>query len=123
MKIWHIVVFVILMLSLTVEGKQLFRDDFESDAVGEEPSKWKVVDKDPGDPPGQILEEPKNPKNKVLGPSKRGDRMGRVYVVGEPDWKDYIAEWDWMVVIDNCIGMVFRYQDRDNHYLLDRRAG
>jgi hypothetical protein len=107
----------------TTFGKQLFADDFEKDEIDKEPSKWKVVDKVPGDPPGQVIKEPNNPRNKVLVPSKRGDRIGRIYVVGEPDWKDFIAEWDWIYVIDNCIGMVFRYKDRDNHYLFDRRAG
>jgi len=122
MKLLMLILAVGLICS-TAYSKLLFRDDFEGDPIGKEPSKWFTVDKPPGDPPGEVIQDPTDPNNKVLSPSKRGDRMGRVYVVGEQNWKDLVVEWDWYIVLDNCIGMVFRYQDRNNHYLLDRRAG
>jgi len=118
-----VVSLIISLICPLAYSKLLFRDDFEGDRIGQEPSKWFSVDKPPGDPPGEVIQDPTDPNNKVFSPSKRGDRMGRVYVVGEPDWTDLVAEWDWYIVLDNCIGMVFRYQDRDNHYLFDRRAG
>lgn len=104
-------------------AKILFMDDFESDVLGNEPSKWKVVDDPAGEPPGEIVEDPDGGNNKVLLASLRGDKNGRIYVVGEADWADYVAQFDWYLSKDGIQhGTVFRYTDRDSHYLFDRRS-
>lgn len=113
----------IVLVPKYASTKVLFMDDFESDALGKEPSKWKVVDDPAGDPPGEITEDPEDKSNKVLLASIRGDRNGRIYVVGEPSWKDIVAQFDWYLAKDGIQhGTVFRYTDRNSHYLFDRRS-
>lgn len=117
-----VLVLVLGLLSTGIAlGQAVFYDDFEQDKIGKEPSKWIVLDKLPGDPPGRIIKDPEDTKNKVFLTSIRGDKIGRIYVA-PTELKDYAVEWDWMFLKANNIGIVFRYKDRDNHYLFDRRT-
>ncbi|GIX07109.1 MAG: hypothetical protein KatS3mg115_1512 [Candidatus Poribacteria bacterium] len=123
MRAWGLSVVLLMVVLAVAEGRILFQDDFEGETIGAEPSKWMVVDDPPGDPPGEIAEDPEDSRNKVLLASLRGDRNGRVYVVGEADWADLVVQFDWYLAVEGVQhGTVFRYQDRNNHYLIDRRS-
>lgn len=110
-------------VSQNAMAKILFLDDFESDVLGKEPKNWKVVDDPAGEPPGEIVMDPDDSGSKVLLASLRGDKNGRIYVVGEADWADYVVQFDWYLSKDGIQhGTVFRYTNRDSHYLFDRRS-
>jgi len=116
------VLFLCLILSEQGIAKQLFSDDFEQDVVGEEPSKWEARE---GVHVARVIEDPADPGNKIFEMTNRlnGSDEGRYYVAGDASWTDYIFEWDWMQFEDGYRGMIFRYQDRDNFYIVDRRLG
>jgi hypothetical protein len=112
-----------LLLSHTASAKILFQDDFEGDTLGGEPKKWQIVDKPGGDPPGEVAKDPDDPANKTLITSLRGDRNGRIYVAGDKNWADIVVRFDWYLSKEgNQHGTVFRYTDRNAHYLFDRRS-
>ena len=111
-----------LVLAGQALGEQLFKDDFEQDAIGAEPSKWEVGQ---GDSVAKVIEDPTDSDNKIFKTTGRlnGGDAGRHYIIGDESWKDYIAEWDWMFLQDGYYGIAFRFQERDNYYLVDRRLG
>jgi len=96
----------------------LFFDDFESDTVGKEPSKWRY---DTGDKRGEVIESKDNPANKVFLPPawpNGGAQPGGHYIAGDKSWTDYIVRWDWMFFRAEDDGIAFRYRDVENYYLL-----
>jgi hypothetical protein len=103
-------------------GEKLFSDNFEQDVIGKEPSKWEPRE---GDHTARVIEDPTDPDNKVFEATNRlnGSNAGRYYVAGDESWTDYIFEWDWMIFADGYRGMAFRFQDRSDYYLVDRRMG
>lgn len=121
-KTLTIVLSLSLMFSGQVFSKQLFWDDFEQDAVGEEPSQWEVGD---GNTDAQVIKDPDNPGNNVFEATDRidGGKTGRHYIIGDDSWTDYIVEWDWLFFQDEYWGVAFRYQEPENYYLVDRRQG
>ena len=116
----------VLLICLVLNGQgfseRLFWDDFEQDVAGQEPSKWRPAE---GAHTARVIEDPTDPDNKVFEATNRlnGGNEGRHYVAGDESWRDYIFEWDWMIFADGYRGMAFRFQDRSNYYLVDRRLG
>lgn len=100
-------------------AKILFEDDFEGDAIGKEPAKWKYDPDAEVNNVGMVDEDPLDPGNQVFtGYGGYWADNGAVYT-------DFVAEWDWMFHQDdsrnNSIG--FRVQNKDAHYQLSRRGG
>jgi len=117
-----------LSFSQMSTGKLLFHDDFEKDALGNEQSKWEVAHEGGGQK-ANVIKDPENPNNKVMASSDapsnqaRHDAGGSIYVVGDENWTNYVAEWDMMFPDDFYMGVVFRFQDSEAFYLSDRRQG
>lgn len=113
--------------SATSTAKLLFHDDFEGDKVDQEPSKWILGHK--GSTKAKVVADPQDAKNKVIltgdKPSgqARHDVGGSVYVAGDENWADYIAEFDMMFPDDYYMGVVFRFTGGEAFYLSDRRQG
>lgn len=121
----------VLMVGLCVSSissaELLFHDDFEKDNKGTEPQKWEIGFE--GDTKAEVVADPKDASNNVLKTStnpsgnSRHDAGGSIYIVGDADWGDYVAEWDMMFPDDFYMGVVFRFQDGEKFYLSDRRQG
>jgi hypothetical protein len=97
----------------------LFEDDFEDQALGDEPQGWEYDPAAEVNTAGQVAEDPLDPDNKVFtdfGGYSAGDGM---------QLTDFVAEWDWMFFQDNSLNnsMGFRVVDAGNHYQLSRRGG
>lgn len=117
-----------LFASMSISAKLLFHDDFENDAINQEPKKWEIgfagktkaiVVADPKDAGNKVLKTSNNPSND----SRHDGPGGSIYVCGDADWTDYVAEWDMMFPDDFFMGVVFRFQDGEQFYLSDRRKG
>ena len=123
--------FTVLALGITVSVNTsavlLFHDDFEKDDIGKEPGKW-IVGHD-GSTTAEVVADPKDANNKVLLTADKGSNQSRhdvggsIYVIGDANWDDYVAEWDMMFPDDFYMGVVFRFQDGEKFYLSDRRQG
>ncbi|MBI1926930.1 hypothetical protein HYR99_22135 [Candidatus Poribacteria bacterium] len=113
--------------SANLSAKLLFHDDFEGDKVDQEPAKWIVGHK--GNTKAKVVADPQDAKNKVFltadkaSNQSRHDVGGSIYVVGDDNWTDYVAEWDMMFPDDFYMGVVFRFGDGEKFYLSDRRQG
>lgn len=126
MRVSIFMMFVVasLMAVSTVGARQLFWDDFESDQLGAEPSRWKKLNAGVKEG-GEIVVDPKDRDNKVFSmpdrfvATKRDN--GEFYLIGDKSWVDYIAEWDWMPA-DGYHGMNFRFQNEEEYYLIDKRG-
>lgn len=101
-------------------GKVLFEDDFESDKIGKEPSKWEVC---AGKGKGTVVEEPEDKRNQVLSVAEHFRWGGSHVLVGELDWTNYVAEWDWMFAKDTHHAMVYFWKDSEHFYHFSRREG
>ncbi|MDE0085814.1 MAG: hypothetical protein OXU23_08905 [Candidatus Poribacteria bacterium] len=117
-----------LFASMSTSADLLFHDDFEKDTIDQEPKKWEIgfagktkaiVVADPKDARNKVLKTSNNPSND----SRHDGPGGSIYVCGDADWDDYIAEWDMMFPDDFYMGVVFRFQDGEKFYLSDRRQG
>jgi len=113
-----------LMFSLIISGlavsKLLFKDDFESDKLGQEPSKWEIG---AGKGKGAIDKDPDNPKNQVLSVADHFRWGGSQVLVGELDWTNYVAEWDKMFAKDTHHAMIYFWEDSEHFYHFSRREG
>ena len=124
-----IAVFTLTMLfSINTSADLLFHDDFEKDSIDQEPKKWEIGFA--GNTNAIVVADPKDAGNKVLKTSnKASDKSrhdgpgGSIYVCGDANWDDYVAEWDMMFPDDFYMGVVFRFQDGEKFYLSDRRQG
>jgi len=120
---WVYLLLVLFTLTVVfpgvILGRAMFWDDFESDKLGEEPSKWKKV---AGKGKGEIIKDPEESTNKVFSMPDRyvaGPRPGGgFYLAGDKTWKDYVVEWDWMPA-EGYHGIIFRYHDDEHYYLAD----
>ncbi len=117
-----------LFASMSASAELLFHDDFEKDTIDQEPKKWEIgfagktkaiVVADPKDAGNKVLKTSNNPSND----SRHDGPGGSIYVCGDADWTDYVAEWDMMFPDDFYMGVVFRFQDGEQFYLSDRRQG
>ena len=123
-----VVGFLVLSFSQTSISKLLFHDDFEKDKIDSEPSKWEMAHKGGGQK-ATVIKDPDDPKNQIMSSSSapagsvRHDAGGSLYVTGDPDWTDYVAEWDMMFPEDHYMGVIFRFQEAEAFYLSDRRQG
>ena len=104
-----------------------FHDDFEGDTIDQEPKNWEIGFK--GDTKAIVIADPKDARNNVLRTSNnasnasRHDVGGSIYVVGDDNWSDYVAEWDMLFPDDFYMGVVFRFKGGEEFYLSDRRQG
>ena len=130
MKRWAIWIGMMALAATAplAEGKQLYGSDFEADPVGSLPDGWHVLFE--GKTEASVVKDPLNPDNKVLSSSDMAHDQSRhdgpggsIYGVGAENWTDYIIEYDGYFPADFYMGSIFRYQDGDNFYLFDRRAG
>ena len=104
--------------NVTSAGLALFWDDFEQDKLGGQPSQWKYAD---GNQKGEIIKDPEDGGNQVFSMPDRFPRGSfGFYVIGDKTWTDYVVEWDWMPAT-GYHGINFRYNDKDNYYLADKR--
>ena len=116
-----------IAVSMNVSAELLFHDDFEKDELGKEPAKWELGHD--GSTKAEVVADPRDASNKVLLTADKGsnasrhDVGGSIYVVGDANWDDYVAEWDMMFPDDFYMGVVFRFQDGEKFYLSDRRQG
>ncbi len=117
-----------MIVSLNASAELLFHDDFETDNLDQEPKNWEIgfagktkaiVVADPKDAGNKVLKTSNNPSDD----SRHDGPGGSIYVCGDEDWDDYVAEWDMMFPDDFYMGVVFRFQDGGNFYLSDRRQG
>lgn len=122
------VVVLTLFASMSASAELLFHDDFEKDAIDQEPKKWEIGFA--GNTKAIVVADPKDAGNKVLKTSNKASNASRhdgpggsIYVCGDDDWDDYVAEWDMMFPDDFYMGVVFRFQDGNKFYLSDRRQG
>jgi len=111
----------LLVSSGVASGAVLFRDDFEKETVGAEPSNFEMydhahnkggfrmeVEKDPADESGKVVHTfsyalwiPKAP--------------------GRDDWSNFIWEWDWMWAnVGEYPGTAFRITDSDYYHFSPR---
>lgn len=123
------IVIGILLVSFSLTSAfaaQLYQNDFEGDAIGTLPRGWEQIFN--GSTKASVIEDPADPRNKVLSSSdlahdkSRHDVGGSIFGVGEDTWKDYIVEYDIYFPVDFYMGVLFRVQDGDTFYLLDRRS-
>ena len=123
---------LLLFASMSTSAQLLFHDDFENDTIDQEPKKWEIgfagktkaiVVADPKDAGNKVLKTSNNPSNDSRHDLGGGADGGSIYVVGDANWDDYVAEWDMMFPDDFYMGVVFRYQDGGKFYLSDRRKG
>ena len=123
----YIILLAFLAISVNVPAALLFYDDFEQDALWNEPASWELGHD--GSTRAEVVADPRDASNNVLLSSDKASRESRhryggsIYVVGDADWGDYIAEWDMMFPDDHYMGVVFRFQDGEKFYLSDRRRG
>ena len=117
-----------LFAAMSVSAELLFHDDFERDTIDQEPKKWEIgfagktkalVVADPKDAGNKVLKTSNNPSND----SRHDGPGGSIYVCGDDNWDDYVAEWDMMFPDDFYMGVVFRFQSGEKFYLSDRRQG
>jgi len=107
-------------------SKQFYASDFEGDNLGNPPKGWELGFKGAGN--GKVIADPLKPTNKVFAHSDmakdraRHDVGGSIWVVGEPNWKDYIIEYDAYFPEDFYMGILFRFVGENEFYLLDRRS-
>ena len=119
---------MMLLFSVYTSADLLFHDDFEKDSIDQEPKNWEIGFK--GNTKAIVVADPKDAGNKVLKTSNKASNASRhdgpggsIYVCGEDDWDDYVAEWDMMFPDDFYMGVVFRFSGGDEFYLSDRRQG
>jgi len=114
-------------MAAVASAKQLYGSDFQNETLGKVPSGWEKgfegvgvasVIKDPKDSNNKILSSLDQPANKA-----RHDVGGSIYVVGSPDWTDYIVQYDALFPEEYYMGVVFRFVEGNSFYLFDRRSG
>jgi len=118
MKSFEIVLVLALCLSLSqvAFAKILFRDDFESEQIGKEPSKWEY------DPSAEVTDIAEIIEDPVEG-DKCMSHFGGYVVENSKEWKDYVVEFDWMFTeAGSNESVAFRYQDANKFYQLSKRG-
>jgi hypothetical protein len=108
---------LVFILSITVGFPALsgtiFQDDFESDKVGDPPSKWGGCPED-----FEIFEDPLEPGNLVMGIIFQNVDCG---VVADMDnLSQYVAEWDWMWQEAQWHSMTIHQEQPGENYHLSR---
>lgn len=125
-----VVISLILACSTLSIGAILFRDDFESDSVGEPPANWEHL----GPPAGYagggmsvVEEDPLDPSNKVfhLIPIGFDNNSHDIWAIhaGDESWVDYVWEFDWLFPEDTYCPVAFRILSKDEFCQLSRRPG
>ena len=121
----YIILFAVLAISMNAPAALLFYDDFEQDALWSEPASWELGHD--GSTTAEVVADPRDASNNVLLSSDKASRESRhryggsIYVVGDADWGDYIAEWDMMFPDNHYMGFVYRFQNPDEYYLGNRQ--
>ena len=104
-----VVLVLTLNASMNVSAELFFHDDFEKDTINKEPKNWEIgfagktkaiVVADPKDEGNKALKTSNNPSDD----SRHDGPGGSIYVCGDADWDDYVAEWDMMFPDDFYYG-------------------
>lgn len=93
----------------TQNGNLVWSDDFEDgNANG-----WTLADDVPGEPSNWYVEQ-----GYLIQDTNSGNNnlVGTHVVAGDPSWQNYIVRAQIICTDDDYIGMLFRYQDRNNYY-------
>lgn len=103
----------------------LFLDDFETDKIGEEPSKWEHLNFNSGNSKILIEKDPIDPQNKAA--KTTGIGLYIPIVDGREKWRDYIWDFDWLWENDSFVGTIYRVEGglkgAEAHYHGTRRTG
>lgn len=108
-------------------ARQLYGSDFQNETIGQTPKGWEKGFEGKGT--ATVIKDPKDANNKILSSldvpaaSARHDVGGSIYVVGSPDWTDYIVQYDAFFPEEYYEGVVFRFVEGNSFYLFDRRSG
>ncbi|HGJ66631.1 TPA: hypothetical protein ENS27_14805 [bacterium] len=126
MKKFAFVIVLLLVFSTFAFAKQFYSSNFENDTIGNPPKGWELGFVGAGN--AKVIADPLDPKNKVFAHTDlakdkaRHDVGGNIWVVGDANMTDYIVEYDAYFPEDFYIGVLFRFIDSKQFYLLDRRA-
>lgn len=127
MRRWFFGVGMVLWVAGNAWTKQLYGSNFQNETLGKVPVGWEKgfegigvasVVKDPKDSLNKVLASSDQPANKA-----RHDVGGSIYVVGSPDWTDYIIQYDAYFPEEYYMGVLFRFVEGNSFYLFDRRSG
>jgi len=127
MKKFAFVMLLLLVFSSFAFAKQFYSSNFENETIGKPPSGWELGFAGAGN--GKVIADPLNPNNKIFAHTDlakdkaRHDVGGSIWVVGDANMTDYIVEYDAYFPEDFYIGVLFRFIDSKQFYLLDRRVG
>lgn len=116
-----------LGMATVASARQLYGSDFQNDTIGQTPKGWEKGFEGKGT--ATVIKDPKDANNKVLqsldvpAAGARHDVGGSIYVVGSPDWTDYIVQYDALFPEEYYEGVVFRFVEDNSFYLFDRRSG
>lgn len=127
MKKFIFIVLLLMSFASFAFAKQLYVSDFQKDTLGSPPPVWELGLKGAGN--AKVIADPLDPNNKIFAPTDlakdkaRSDVGGNVWVVGDAKWQDYMVEYDIYFPEDFYMGVLFRFIDPDQFYLLDRRMG
>lgn len=127
MKKFAVIMLLMLVFSSFAFAKQFYSSNFEKDALGNSPSGWELGFVGAGN--GKVIADPLDPNNKIFAHTDlakdkaRHDVGGNIWVVGDANMTDYIVEYDAYFPEDFYIGVLFRFIDSNQFYLLDRRVG
>ena len=123
MKKTILAILLLMSLSPFAFAAVLYSNDFEGDALGDAPRGWERGFE--GEGVGAVIVDPVDGGNQVFAHSDlafdqaRHDVGGNIWVVGDADWQDCVVDYDAYFPEDFCIGVLFRFVDSDNFYLLD----
>jgi len=121
MKLTLLSIIALFTVFAFANAEVLFVDDFENDAVGNEPSNWEYFEFFGGSSTFTVEQDPTDSNNQVLQTTAIGQYVPNV--AGRENWTDYIWDFDWMWEDDSFIGTVYRIQDPNNCYHFSRRQG
>ena len=115
-----VVIGVLLVFSQFADGKRLFKDDFEGDAVGKAPKNFEKIDNPTNfaDFQMEVVKDPNGESGKAL--HTFGYALHIPTVSGRDSWTDWIWEWDWMWSNKEYPGTAFRITGNDYYHISPR---
>jgi hypothetical protein len=117
----YIVIGVLLVFSVVANGKTLFRDDFEDDAIGIAPKNLEKYDHahNAANFRIEVVKDPKGKSGKVV--HTFGYALYIPKAPGRDDWTDWIWEWDWMWSEAGYPGTAFRITGNEYYHISPRK--
>ena len=115
-----VIIGVWLGLSAVANGKPLFRDDFEGDAIGATPKNFEKYDHahNEGNLKIEVVKDPEGKSGKVVHQFSYGYYIPKA--AGSDGWTDWIWEWDWMWSQTGFPGTAFRLTDNEYYHISPR---